>query len=107
VEYAGKRDLFYDPQHPYTWGLLGSIPRLDRPKQARLHSIAGKPHSLADPPAGCRFRPRCPHAFAACTDEPRLEARVEQGRHLDRCWLKVETKRAVRSDTMRRETAAG
>jgi oligopeptide/dipeptide ABC transporter ATP-binding protein len=105
VEFASRRELFYDPQHPYTWGLLGSIPRLDRPKQARLHSIAGTPPSLIDPPEGCRFRPRCPHAFAACSDEPRLEARVEQPRHLDRCWLEVETKRAVRSKTIRGEIA--
>jgi oligopeptide/dipeptide ABC transporter ATP-binding protein len=107
VECGGRRDLFYDPQHPYTWGLLGSIPRLEHPRHARLHSITGTPHSLIDPPPGCRFRSRCPHAFAACTDEPRLEARVEQGHHLDRCWLEVETKRAVRDDTIRGEIAAG
>jgi oligopeptide/dipeptide ABC transporter ATP-binding protein len=107
VECAGGRDLFCDPQHPYTWGLLGSIPRLDHPHEMRLHSIAGAPPSLIDPPEGCRFRSRCPHAFAACTDEPRLEARVEQGHHLDRCWLEVETKRAVRNDTIRGEIAAG
>jgi peptide/nickel transport system ATP-binding protein len=107
VEHAGRHDLFYDPQHPYTWGLLGSIPRLGHPRHARLHSITGTPPSLVDPPPGCRFRSRCPHAFAACTDEPRLEARVGQGHHLDRCWLEVETKRAVRNDTIRGEIAAG
>jgi peptide/nickel transport system ATP-binding protein len=107
VEHAGRRDLFYDPQHPYTWGLLGSIPRLEHTPHARLHSITGTPHSLVDPPPGCRFRSRCPHAFAACTDEPRLAARVEHAHHLDRCWLEVETKRAVRNDTIRGETAAG
>src|SRR3954462_15444145 len=64
VEFGGKRDLFYDPQHPYTWGLLGSIPRLDRPKAERLHSIAGMPPSLIDPPEGCRFRPRRPAGVA-------------------------------------------
>ena len=107
VEYAGRRDLFYDPQHPYTWGLLGSIPRFDHPHELRLHSIAGTPPSLIDPPEGCRFRPRCPQAFAACTDEPRLEARVEQGHHLDRCLLEVEKKRALRNDTIRGEIPAG
>jgi oligopeptide/dipeptide ABC transporter ATP-binding protein len=107
VECGGRRDLFYDPQHPYTWGLLGSIPRLEHPRHARLHSITGTPPSLVDPPPGCRFRSRCPHAFAACTDEPRLEARVGQGHHLDRCWLEVETKRAVRNDTIHGEIAAG
>src|SRR5881397_1821699 len=61
VERAPTRELFYDPQHPYTWGLLGSIPRLDRQKQERLHSIEGTPPSLISLPQGCKFRPRCPH----------------------------------------------
>src|SRR3954466_10324917 len=69
VERAPTRELFYDPQMPYTWGLLGSIPRLDRPKQARLHSIRGAPPSLIQLPQGCKFRPRCPHAFEKCMDE--------------------------------------
>ena len=56
---------------PYTWGLLGSIPRLDRPRPKRLHSIKGSPPSLINPPAGCKFRPRCPHAFEKCVEEPR------------------------------------
>jgi oligopeptide/dipeptide ABC transporter ATP-binding protein len=106
VEFGPKRALFYDPQHPYTWGLLGSIPRLDRPKQARLHSIAGVPPSLIDAPDGCRFRPRCPHAFDRCIAEPALEARIDDERHLDRCWLDPGTKRAVRDRTISGETAA-
>jgi oligopeptide/dipeptide ABC transporter ATP-binding protein len=105
VEFGSRREVFYDPQHPYTWGLLGSIPRLDRTKHARLHSIAGTPPSLIDPPEGCRFRPRCPDAFAACIDEPLLEARVEHPCHLDRCWLDVETKRAVREKTIHAESS--
>jgi peptide/nickel transport system ATP-binding protein/oligopeptide transport system ATP-binding protein len=100
VERAQTRDLFYDPQMPYTWGLLGSIPRLDRPKVERLHSIKGSPPSLINPPRGCKFRPRCPHAFEKCMEEPALENRVETPGHLDRCWLDVETKRAVRDDTI-------
>src|SRR5216117_1593013 len=93
VERAQTRQLFYDPQHPYTWGLLGSIPRLDRPKQERLHSIKGTPPSLINAPQGCKFRPRCPHAFEKCDEEPGLEQRVEQRGHLDRCWLSVDDKR--------------
>jgi oligopeptide/dipeptide ABC transporter ATP-binding protein len=100
VERAQKRQLFYDPQMPYTWGLLGSIPRLDRPKVERLHSIKGSPPSLINPPRGCKFRPRCPHAFEKCLEEPALENRVETPGHLDRCWLDVETKRAVRDATI-------
>jgi oligopeptide/dipeptide ABC transporter ATP-binding protein len=101
VERAAKRDLFYDPQHPYTWGLLGSIPRLDRPRVERLYSIEGAPPSLINLPQGCKFRPRCPHAFEKCMEEPQLANRVETPGHLDRCWLEVETKRAVRDETIR------
>ena len=100
VEYGDKRDVFYDPQMPYTWGLLGSIPRLDRPKQERLHSIAGLPPSLINLPQGCKFRPRCPHAFEKCHEEPGLENRVEQKGHLDRCWLTVEEKKRLRVATL-------
>jgi oligopeptide/dipeptide ABC transporter ATP-binding protein len=106
VEFGDKRDIFYDPQHPYTWGLLGSIPRLDRPKQERLHSIKGTPPSMIHLPQGCKFRPRCPHRFERCTDEPELVARTERRDHLDRCWLDVDTKRQLRDPTIRGETAA-
>jgi oligopeptide/dipeptide ABC transporter ATP-binding protein len=106
VEHASTRDLFYDPQMPYTWGLLGSIPRLDRPKQERLHSIKGTPPSLIRVPEGCKFRPRCPHAFDKCMEEPDLLNRVETPRHLDRCWLSVQEKRALREPTLAGEAAA-
>jgi oligopeptide/dipeptide ABC transporter ATP-binding protein len=100
VERAVTRELFYDPQMPYTWGLLGSIPRLDRPRPDRLHSIKGAPPSLIRLPEGCSFRPRCPHAFEKCKEEPRLEQRVEAPGHLDRCWLDVDFKRAHRDETI-------
>src|ERR671918_747259 len=86
VENGSLRDLFYDPQHPYTWGLLGSLTRIDRPRTVRLAQIAGQPPSLISPPQGCHFRPRCPHAFDRCPQVPPLEARTG-GDHLDRCWL--------------------
>jgi peptide/nickel transport system ATP-binding protein/oligopeptide transport system ATP-binding protein len=101
VERAPTRELFYDPQMPYTWGLLGSIPRLDRPKSERLHSIEGAPPSLIQLPQGCKFRPRCPHAFDKCMEEPGLENRVETPGHLDRCWLDVDKKRSLREATIR------
>jgi len=100
VERGSKRDVFYDPQMPYTWGLLGSIPRLDRPRPERLHTIEGMPPSLIRPPEGCKFRPRCPHAFEKCKQEPELENRVGTPGHLDRCWLDVEFKRAHRDETI-------
>jgi oligopeptide/dipeptide ABC transporter ATP-binding protein len=106
VERGTKRDLFYDPQMPYTWGLLGSIPRLDRPKPKRLASIKGAPPSLINLPKGCKFRPRCPHAFDKCMDEPDLANRVEEPGHLDRCWLSVQEKRAVRGRTIGGEEEA-
>jgi len=93
VEEGTLDELFYDPQHPYTWGLLGSIARVDRPRPARLPAIAGMPPSLLAPPRGCRFRPRCPHAFGQCMEPPTLEARAG---HLDRCWLTPEEKRTRR-----------
>ncbi len=106
VERAPTRQLFYDPQHPYTWGLLGSIPRLDRPKLERLHSIEGTPPSLINLPEGCKFRPRCPHAFDKCTEEPELRNRTEEHAHLDRCWLSVPDKRRLREETISGEEAA-
>jgi oligopeptide/dipeptide ABC transporter ATP-binding protein len=100
VERGAKREVFYDPQHPYTWGLLGSIPRLDRPKPKKLHSIEGMPPSLINLPRGCKFRPRCPHAFDRCEEEPELKRRVDESGHLDRCWLTVDDKHRLRERTV-------
>jgi peptide/nickel transport system ATP-binding protein len=104
VMYAGRiveegtlDDLFYDPQHPYTWGLLGSITRLDVERPPRLPAIRGMPPSLASRPSGCHFRPRCPHEFAKCSEDPALEARLPgHADHCDRCWLSPEEKREKR-----------
>ncbi|HEY3434455.1 MAG TPA: ABC transporter ATP-binding protein [Solirubrobacterales bacterium] len=104
VMYAGKvveqgtlDEIFYDPQHPYTWGLLGSLTRIDRPRPHRLPQIAGQPPSLLDLPKGCPFRPRCPHEFPQCSEYPALEARIaEEPDHRDRCRLTPEQKREKR-----------
>ncbi|GAC1437635.1 MAG: ABC transporter ATP-binding protein [Solirubrobacteraceae bacterium] len=97
VEQGTLDELFYDPQHPYTWGLLGSITRVDRDRPRRLPAIAGQPPSLLDPPPGCHFRPRCPHEFAKCLERPALEARLPAAPgHTDRCWLDAEAKRSRR-----------
>jgi peptide/nickel transport system ATP-binding protein len=97
VEQGTLDEIFYDPQHPYTWGLLGSITRVDADRSERLPAIPGLPPSLLAPPEGCHFRPRCPHAFDRCTQVPGLEAR-RPGRpeHLDRCWLGPDDKRRLR-----------
>ena len=97
VEQGTLDEIFYDPQHPYTWGLLGSLTRLDQPPPPRLPQIAGQPPSLLAPPKGCRFRPRCPHAFEKCTELPELEARLPAANgHADRCWLEPQEKREKR-----------
>ena len=103
VMYAGRvvesgtlEQIFYDPQHPYTWGLLGSLTRIDRPRTARLAQIAGQPPSLIHPPEGCHFRPRCPHEFAKCPQTPLLEQRGTDPGHRDRCWLTPEQKKTLR-----------
>ncbi len=103
VMYAGRAveagtldQIFYDPQHPYTWGLLGSLTRIDRPRTGRLAQIAGQPPSLISLPEGCAFRSRCPHAFSRCTQTPELERRVNEPGHTDRCWLEPERKQKLR-----------
>ena len=103
VMYAGRiveagtlDEIFYDPQHPYTWGLLGSLARPDRPRVQRLSQIQGQPPSLLAPPQGCHFRPRCPHEFDRCKETPGLEPRSGTPGHLDRCWLPPEKKRTLR-----------
>ena len=97
VEQGTLDQIFYDPQHPYTWGLLGSITRVDRDPPRRLPAIPGQPPSLVNAPPGCHFRPRCPHAFDHCVEVPPLESRVSDApEHLDRCWLEVDDKRVRR-----------
>jgi peptide/nickel transport system ATP-binding protein len=96
VESGTLEQIFYDPQHPYTWGLLGSLTRIDRPRTVRLAQISGQPPSLISPPEGCHFRPRCPHAFSRCTETPPLEQRVHESGHVDRCWLPPEQKKTLR-----------
>jgi oligopeptide/dipeptide ABC transporter ATP-binding protein len=97
VEQGTLNEIFYDPQHPYTWGLLGSVTRMDREPPHRLPAIPGQPPSLVNAPTGCHFRPRCPHAFDKCSEVPPLESRVnDDPGHLDRCWLEVPEKRKRR-----------
>jgi peptide/nickel transport system ATP-binding protein len=96
VEQGTLEQIFYDPQHPYTWGLLGSLTRIDQRKMSRLAQISGQPPSLISTPQGCHFRPRCPHEFAKCKETPGLEARGGPPGQLDRCWLSAEQKKTLR-----------
>ena len=96
VEEGSRRDVFYQPQHPYTWGLLGSIARLDRPKPKRLATIPGLPPSLLNLASGCAFRARCAHRFERCAETPPLLDRLGNG-HLDACHLEPQAKKDVRA----------
>ena len=92
VEQAEVHDLFHRPQHPYTWGLMGSLPRLETDVE-RLTQIPGQPPSLLRPPSGCRFHPRCPYVMEVCkTTEPELVPTQREADHLQRCHLDEETK---------------
>ena len=87
AEQAPVFSLFEQPLHPYTWGLLGSLPRLDVELE-RLSQIHGQPPSLLRPPAGCRFRPRCTYAFDRCRSEiPAATPASFDPEHLDACFL--------------------
>ena len=108
VEYSNADAVFREPQHPYTWGLLGSMPRLDRERTERLQPIKGAPPSLINVPSGCPFHPRCAYAdrtgglsqserppfaegtkghYAAChlsQEDEKPSGRTRSGRHCDR-----------------------
>jgi oligopeptide/dipeptide ABC transporter ATP-binding protein len=95
VETAPTTELYAHPKHPYTEGLLASIPRLDTPR-GRLKSIPGQVPAATDWPSGCRFHPRCPYAWDRCAEEqpPLLDAGTgEPASHLVRCWLLAEPQR--------------
>jgi len=94
VEKAAVRDIFHNPKHPYTEGLLASVPRLDKGGlKEHLPGITGNLPSPYNPPPGCKFHPRCPYAFDRCRVEEPPEVEVSPG-HIVCCWLhtKEETK---------------
>lgn len=84
IESANINDIYSNPQHPYTWGLLQSVPRLDMKKTA-LASIAGRPPDLLAPPPGCAFKPRCKYAMKICSETPPFVSVSTD--HTVRCWL--------------------
>jgi oligopeptide/dipeptide ABC transporter ATP-binding protein len=87
AEKASKHDIFYQPHHPYTKGLLESIPNSSAAGD-RLRPITGQPPSLIRLPSGCAFHPRCAYVMDKClTDQPRLAPVSDDGRHVSACWL--------------------
>ncbi|MSO95410.1 MAG: ABC transporter ATP-binding protein [Thermoleophilia bacterium] len=100
AERAPVGKLFEEPLHPYTWGLLGSLPRLEADID-RLVQIPGTPPSLLSPPRGCRFNPRCPYVFDRCKEEmPELVASPRDSEHLQSCFLDDVTKQREAERTL-------
>jgi len=96
VEKADKETIFAAPEHPYTWGLLKSIPRLDTPRDAELVPIPGRPPSLITLPPGCSFHPRCPYVREAHTRvDPHIEPVPGNPRHGVACLLDSGTRRKL------------
>jgi len=91
VERAPTRTLFANVRMPYTEALLKSIPKLDQPSHTRLQIIGGRPPDLINPPAGCRFAPRCPYAQPKCHEEMPPLVEAETPGHEYRCWFPVGT----------------
>jgi peptide/nickel transport system ATP-binding protein len=120
VEKADTDTIFAAPEHPYTWGLLSSIPRLDSPRGEELVPISGRPPSLITLPGGCSFHPRCPYVREAHKRvDPKLEPVPDVKNHAVACLLAPETRRklwtelqqgskpdAARQDVMEEEPAA-
>jgi peptide/nickel transport system ATP-binding protein len=95
AEIGDRRAVIRTPQHPYTWGLLGAVPRVET-KRSRLATIPGTPVSPLNVPTGCAFAPRCEHRFEKCDERPTLRG----DGHLDACWLTIEQKVHLRAGTV-------
>ena len=99
VMYAGKiveqgavNDIFYHPSHPYTLGLLRSMPRVDADEHERLIPIEGTPVDMLNPPDGCPFAPRCEHCMKICLQKMPPHVEIGEG-HKSACWLRVLEKK--------------
>ncbi len=109
VMYAGKiveqgtdEDIFYRPAHPYTMGLLASMPRLDEDEHERLIPIEGTPVDLLNPPEGCHFGPRCAHCMKICLTKEPPYADLGDG-HISACWLHFMGKNGTKAETAEEE----
>ncbi|MEV6314616.1 ABC transporter ATP-binding protein [Streptomyces sp. NPDC051776] len=98
VERGTAEQVFYEPQHPYTWGLLGSMPRIDRDQTERLIPVKGSPPSLINVPSGCAFNPRCPYADVpkgGVTRTERPELREVSSGHFSACHMAPEDRERI------------
>jgi peptide/nickel transport system ATP-binding protein len=94
VEFGDRFDIYTDAHHPYTWGLLQSISRIDAAREERLRPIEGSPPSLINVPPGCPFHPRCPYAMDICRVDlpPMIPA---NGHHASACFLSMSDKERI------------
>src|SRR5262245_26532846 len=104
VMYAGRiveegpvEQIFRSPQHPYTWSLLRSVPRVDEARKERLVSIRGLPPDLTNPPPGCKFHPRCPFVIDKCKTDPEPALEDVAVGQVARCWVLM---RNVREESL-------
>ncbi|MFD9354881.1 ABC transporter ATP-binding protein [Streptomyces sp. NPDC060031] len=98
VERGTAEKVFYEPRHPYTWGLLGSMPRIDRDQTERLIPVKGSPPSLINIPSGCAFHPRCPYADVPkgnVTRTVRPELTEDESRHWSACHMSQEERTRI------------
>ena len=96
MEHGTADEVFWEPQHPYTWGLMDSMPTVER-RLDRLRAIEGQPPSLVSPPPGCPFHPRCAFRFDACDKQVPALAPLPGG-HRDACLLPAERKRQLQGE---------
>jgi peptide/nickel transport system ATP-binding protein len=103
AEFGDRRDIYYGAHHPYTWGLMQSISRIDQSRTERLKPIKGQPPSLINVPTGCPFNPRCPYVMPICRRERPLLIPVN-GHHASACHLPlVEKERILKEEVLARQ----
>jgi len=93
VESGTSKDIFSKPRHPYTLGLMTSVPRLDEPRKRKLATIKGLPPNLINMPSTCAFLPRCPYALDRCREDVWPELRLVEERHYISCYVDIEKKK--------------